>query len=77
MWIKGSGNERRIIEFQRVAGLWRDKNAEGDIAMYNKGAKSSGKVVAPNKLWHAFKHKNFDVFKREFRVYCIGMLRDD
>lgn len=34
--------------------------------MYNKGAKAGpGKVVAPNKLWHAFKHKNLDVFKRE------------
>lgn len=47
--------------------------------MYNKGAKSSGKVVAPNKLWHAFKHKNFDVFKREFvcSVLLLCALRND
>lgn len=29
----------------------------------NKGSRPVAK--APNKLWHAIKHKNLDVFKRE------------
>lgn len=49
---------------------WTEEN------MYNKGAKSGpGKVVAPNKLWHAFKHKNLDVFKRELTC-CLSKSRD-
>lgn len=36
------------------------------MSNWNKGAKPGGKVAAPNKLWHAFKHKNLDVFKREY-----------
>ncbi|CAM9356855.1 unnamed protein product [Pylaiella littoralis] len=33
------------------------------MATWKGGPKPPPRVVAPNKLWHAFKHKNLDVFK--------------
>ena len=35
------------------------------MATWKGGPKPPPRVVAPNKLWHAFKHKNLDVFKCE------------
>jgi len=36
------------------------------MATWKGGPKPPPRVVAPNKLWHAFKHKNLDVFKCKF-----------
>lgn len=44
------------------------------MATWKGGPKPPPRVVAPNKLWHAFKHKNLDVFKCEWVAFYSSLL---